>query len=67
MSFDQWLSELDRIFMREFGIDHVLAGFSEDEMKDDWTRGEAPDVWVQRIGTKYALQPVSESGLHGWV
>jgi hypothetical protein len=41
MLFDEWLAEVDRIFLKRFWIEHIMAGFSQDEMQRDWKTGEA--------------------------
>tara|TARA_R110000787_G_scaffold138239_1_gene251859 strand:+ start:287 stop:490 length:204 start_codon:yes stop_codon:yes gene_type:complete len=66
MPFEKWLSELDRIFVERFWIDHVMGGFSEEEMIRDWMSGEAPGDWVERIGEKYDLDECDEQGLKSW-
>lgn len=66
MEFEVWLRAVDREFMRRFRIDHVLGGFSDDEMIADWQRGEAPGDWVNRIGEKYDLDPCEDIARLGW-
>ncbi|MCA8900824.1 MAG: hypothetical protein KDA53_06190 [Hyphomonas sp.] len=68
MAFDEWLSQVDRVFLERFWIDHIMAGFSLDEMRRDWESGEMPDDWVMRIGTKYELEECDDNGFKsfGW-
>ena len=62
MGFDEWLGEVDRIFLDRFWIDHIMGGFSRDEMERDWRQGEMPSDWVQRVGSKYDLEECDEYG-----
>jgi hypothetical protein len=66
VEFETWLQEVDREFMRRFRIDHVLGGFSDEEMIEDWQRGEAPADWVTRIGEKYDLDACEDISRLGW-
>jgi len=66
VEFETWLQDVDREFMRRFRIDHVLGGFSDEEMIEDWQRGEAPADWVIRIGKKYDLDPCEDISRLGW-
>ena len=68
MLFEKWLAEVDRVFLERFGIDHIMGGFSEAEMKRDYKDGEGPVEWVERMGEKYDLDEcgaIGSSGL-GW-
>ncbi|WP_370172280.1 MULTISPECIES: hypothetical protein [Hyphomonas] len=62
MDYKVWLAEVDRIFLKRFWIDHVMAGFSPVEMERDWRSGDAPSDWVDRIGVKYDLEECDEYG-----
>ena len=66
MEFEVWLQAVDREFMRLFRIDHILGGFSDEEMIADWRAGEAPADWVVRIGEKYDLDLGEDSSRLGW-
>ncbi|MGB2203269.1 MAG: hypothetical protein ACPH5G_18205 [Pseudooceanicola atlanticus] len=62
VSFDDWLAEVDKIFLDRFWIDHIMGGFSPDEMKRDWESGETPKDWVERNGAKYDLEECDQNG-----
>lgn len=62
MVFEKWLAEVDRIFLERYWIDHVMGGFSLEEMQRDWQTGETPASWVERIGEKYDLEECDAEG-----
>lgn len=66
MEFKIWLQAVDRELMRLFRIDHLLGGFSDEEMFADWQTGEAPTDWVARIGDKYGLDLCEDTSRLGW-
>jgi hypothetical protein len=66
MLFEKWLADLDRVFLKRFGIDHIMGGFSEAEMKLDYDQGEDPVEWVERIGEKYDLDECGAIGSSGF-
>jgi len=68
MLFEKWLAEVDRVFFERYRIDHIMGGFSEEEMRKDYQSGESPVDWVERIGEKYDLDECGPSGFkrYGW-
>jgi hypothetical protein len=57
--FDNWREQVDRIFLKEYGIDLEDAGADDESLIKAFDDDETPKEFVEWFGNKYDLDPIS--------
>ncbi|MGX6648922.1 hypothetical protein ACWCOP_13375 [Maricaulaceae bacterium MS644] len=57
--FNAWRTEADALLKQYYALDFNDAGFDDVYVRDAWKSGEAPDEFIERVASKYDLDPVS--------
>lgn len=58
----KWQSEVDHLLKRDWCIDTVDAGLSDEDLKRYWQQGQTPTEFVEWFAEKYDLIPANDSG-----
>lgn len=58
--FDAWRTKADALLKQRYAIDFDDTGFDDAYVHDAWKNGEAPDEFIERVASKYDLDPISD-------